>query len=42
MEDGAMRDVGRHEELMERRGFYYEMVERQRQSFGEVVSAVEG
>jgi ATP-binding cassette subfamily B protein len=38
MEDGAIREVGKHEELMERRGFYYEMVERQRQSFGEVAS----
>jgi hypothetical protein len=35
MEDGAIREVGRHDELMERRGFYYEMVDRQRQSFGE-------
>jgi ATP-binding cassette subfamily B protein len=39
LEDGAIREVGKHEELMERRGLYYEMVERQRQSFGEVVSA---
>jgi ABC-type multidrug transport system fused ATPase/permease subunit len=38
MEDGAIREVGKHDELMDRRGFYYEMVERQRQSFGEVVS----
>jgi ABC-type transport system involved in cytochrome bd biosynthesis fused ATPase/permease subunit len=40
MEDGMIREVGRHEELMERRGFYFEMVERQRQSFGEVVSGL--
>ena len=38
MEDGAIREVGKHEELMERRGLYYEMVERQRQSFGEVAA----
>ncbi len=38
MEDGAIREVGKHDELMERRGLYYEMVERQRQSFGEVAA----
>jgi ATP-binding cassette subfamily B protein len=36
MADGAIREMGRHEELMDRRGFYYDMVERQRQSFGEI------
>lgn len=35
MEDGAIREVGTHEELMERREFYFDMVERQRQSFGD-------
>jgi ATP-binding cassette subfamily B protein len=30
MESGQIREVGTHEELMEKRGFYYEMVERQR------------
>jgi ATP-binding cassette subfamily B protein/subfamily B ATP-binding cassette protein MsbA len=38
MEDGAIREVGRHDELMERRGLYFEMVERQRQSFGEIAA----
>ena len=33
MEQGVIREAGTHDELMERGGFYYEMVERQRQSF---------
>jgi ATP-binding cassette subfamily B protein/subfamily B ATP-binding cassette protein MsbA len=38
MEDGAIREVGTHDELMERRGFYFDMVERQRQSFGDALA----
>ncbi|HEX4125266.1 MAG TPA: ABC transporter ATP-binding protein [Tepidisphaeraceae bacterium] len=33
MESGQIREVGTHDELMDRRGFYYEMVERQRKTF---------
>jgi ATP-binding cassette subfamily B protein len=33
MESGQIREVGTHDELIERRGFYYEMVERQRSTF---------
>ncbi len=33
MENGQIIESGKHEELMERRGLYYEMVERQRKSF---------
>jgi ATP-binding cassette subfamily B protein/subfamily B ATP-binding cassette protein MsbA len=39
MEKGTIREVGTHEELIARRGFYFEMVERQRQSFGEMALA---
>jgi ATP-binding cassette, subfamily B, bacterial len=31
---GQIIEVGRHDELMERRGLYFEMVERQRKSMG--------
>jgi ABC-type multidrug transport system fused ATPase/permease subunit len=34
MEAGRLREVGTHEELMARRGFYFEMVERQQQQLG--------
>jgi ATP-binding cassette subfamily B protein len=34
MEDGKIVETGRHAELMDRRGLYYEMVERQRRSMG--------
>jgi len=34
MDEGRVVEVGRHEELMGRRGFYFEMVERQRDAFG--------
>jgi ATP-binding cassette subfamily B protein/subfamily B ATP-binding cassette protein MsbA len=34
MENGRIVETGRHLELMERRGLYYEMVERQRRSMG--------
>jgi ATP-binding cassette subfamily B protein/subfamily B ATP-binding cassette protein MsbA len=33
MENGQIIEAGKHENLMERRGLYYEMVERQRRSF---------
>ena len=33
MEAGQIREVGTHEELMDRRGFYAEMVDRQRKTF---------
>src|SRR5205085_6183822 len=42
MEDGRIRETGTHEQLMERRGFYYDMVERQRQSFGTLSAALSG
>jgi ABC-type transport system involved in cytochrome bd biosynthesis fused ATPase/permease subunit len=34
LDEGRIIETGTHERLMERRGLYYEMVERQRQSFG--------
>jgi ABC-type transport system involved in cytochrome bd biosynthesis fused ATPase/permease subunit len=34
MENGRIVETGRHLELMEHRGLYYEMVERQRRSMG--------
>ena len=37
MDAGRVREVGTHESLMDDRGFYYEMVERQRSQFGEEV-----
>ena len=40
LEQGRMVESGTHEELMERRGLYYEMVERQRRSFGTLSEAV--
>lgn len=41
MEAGQLREVGTHEELMAKRGFYFEMVERQQQQLGrlEIVEA---
>ena len=41
MDEGRVVETGTHEELMERRGLYHETVERQRQSFGIAVDAVE-
>jgi ABC-type multidrug transport system fused ATPase/permease subunit len=37
MDEGRIVETGTHEQLVERRGLYHEMVERQRQSFGETV-----
>ena len=37
MDEGRIVETGTHEQLMERRGLYFEMVERQRQSFGQAV-----
>ena len=34
MDEGRIVETGTHEQLMERRGLYYDMVERQRLSFG--------
>jgi ATP-binding cassette subfamily B protein/subfamily B ATP-binding cassette protein MsbA len=34
MDEGRIVETGTHEELMEKRGFYFDMVERQRRSFG--------
>jgi ATP-binding cassette subfamily B protein/subfamily B ATP-binding cassette protein MsbA len=33
LDEGKVREVGSHDELMSNRGLYYDMVERQRQSF---------
>ena len=33
MDHGSIRETGRHAELMKHRGLYYEMVQRQRESF---------
>jgi ATP-binding cassette subfamily B protein len=41
MDEGRVVETGTHEQLMERRGLYHEMVERQRQSFGDAVDVVE-
>ena len=38
MDEGRLIEVGDHEDLMSRRGLYFEMVERQRQSFGSDVA----
>jgi ATP-binding cassette subfamily B protein len=35
MDQGRVREVGTHESLMDLRGFYFEMVERQRSQIGE-------
>ena len=37
MEQGRVREVGSHEQLMDLRGFYFDMVERQRQQFGDAM-----
>jgi ABC-type multidrug transport system fused ATPase/permease subunit len=34
-----VREVGSHEQLMDLRGFYFDMVERQRQQFGDALPA---
>lgn len=36
LDEGQIRETGTHEELLARRGMYYDMVERQRRSFGDV------
>jgi ATP-binding cassette subfamily B protein/subfamily B ATP-binding cassette protein MsbA len=37
MDEGRVVETGTHEQLMEWRGLYFEMVERQRQSFGQTL-----
>jgi ATP-binding cassette subfamily B protein/subfamily B ATP-binding cassette protein MsbA len=39
MDGGRIVETGTHEQLVERRGFYFEMVERQRRSFGALSEA---
>ena len=39
MDGGRVREVGTHESLMVERGFYFDMVERQRQQIGEPAGA---
>jgi ATP-binding cassette subfamily B protein len=39
MDQGRVREVGSHEQLMDLRGFYFDMVERQRQQFGDALPA---
>lgn len=34
MDQGRIVEVGTHEELMSKQNFYFDMVERQRRSFG--------
>jgi len=40
MEDGRVAERGTHEQLMERRGIYYDMVQRQVGAYREDVEAV--
>ncbi len=40
MDQGRIVEVGTHEELMSKQNFYYDMVERQRRSFGVVSETV--
>jgi ATP-binding cassette subfamily B protein len=40
MDEGRIVETGTHEQLLERRGLYYEMVERQRLAFGTLDEAV--
>ena len=40
MDDGRIREAGTHDQLMQQRGFYHEMVERQRLSFDAIDGAV--
>ena len=40
LDGGRVVESGTHEQLMESRGAYFQMVERQRQSFGETVTTV--
>ena len=39
LDGGRVREVGTHESLMDARGFYFDMVERQRQQIGDAVPA---
>jgi ATP-binding cassette subfamily B protein/subfamily B ATP-binding cassette protein MsbA len=41
MEEGRLVETGKHAELMEKRGLYFEMVERQRRSMGVLGEGVE-
>jgi ATP-binding cassette subfamily B protein/subfamily B ATP-binding cassette protein MsbA len=41
MDAGRIVETGTHEELLSRRGLYFEMVERQRRSFGKLDGALE-
>ncbi len=40
LDEGAIRELGTHDELIEQRGMYYEMVERQRRSFGALTETI--
>ena len=40
LESGQVREVGTHQELIERQDFYFEMVNRQKQSFEPLATAV--
>ena len=42
MDQGRLIEAGNHEQLMARRGLYFEMVERQRQSFESEIEMVRG
>ena len=39
LDGGRVREVGTHESLMDQRGFYFDMVERQRQQIGDAMPA---
>ena len=41
MDHGKIVEVGTHAELMDRRGFYFDMVERQWRAFAPAVAATQ-